>query len=102
MAVRTKGRNKIKVRGRDFVWHVHKQHAVRIASADKKFVVEYLWSGAPRLFVHGQEFPGLAPTEKRPVELEPPVVDYQSPAGLARGIIEWAYHEESQVRRVGP
>ena len=96
MAVRTKGRNKISVRGRDFVWRVHKEHSVRVASADKKFVVEYLWSGKPRLLVHGQEFPGLAATEERPVELEPPVFDYQSPAGLARGIIEWALYGESQ------
>ena len=100
MAIRTKGRHKIRVRGRDFVWHVHKERAVRIASVDKKFVIEYLWIGKPRLRVHGQEFLGLAPTEKRPVELEPPMVTYQSPAGLARKLIEWGLYEESQARRI--
>ena len=99
MAIRTKGRNKINIGGRDFVWHVHKERAVRIASADNKFVVEYFWSGKPRLLVHSQEFPGIAATEERPVELEPPVVDYQSLAGLARGIIEWTLDEESQVTK---
>src|SRR5262249_46366563 len=95
MGVRKKGRNKITVNGRAFVWQVLSDDThVSIASDDKKFVVSYRWSGEPKLIVIGPEFPGIPPSEKRPVTLRPPEFDYRSPAGLARQVIKWALHSE--------
>jgi hypothetical protein len=105
MAVRKKGRSVIEVNGRSFVWWVYRDREVRIASADKRFVVAFRWVGDPRLAVSGQEFPGLLPTEPRPVVLSPPAFVYRSPAGLARQVIKWALYpgpQELERIQVGP
>ena len=99
MAMRDKGRSKITVEGREFVYHVHDEVEVRVASSDKKFVVSYRWVGEPVVKVSGQEFPGL-PTD-RPVMLRPPRFDYRSPSGLARQLIRWALYEERDLERAG-
>jgi hypothetical protein len=90
MAVRKKGRSIIEVGGRRFVWHVHRETYLRIASEDKRFVVAYRWIGEPELSVIGPEFPGVSPSEPRPVVLRPSAFSYGSPAELARQVIGWA------------
>jgi hypothetical protein len=92
MAVRKRGRNVIEVNGRSFVWWVHREREVRIASNDKHFAVAFRWIGDPQLAVTGDEFPGLSPSEPRPVLLLPPTFIYRSPAGLARQVILWALY----------
>ena len=77
MGVRAKGRHKITVGGRDFVWWVYNDgESLRIASEDKRFVVAYqlYYEGdaRPLLRVSGPEFPGVARAAKRPVYLLPP------------------------------
>ena len=101
MAVRKKGRSAIEVNGRSFVWWVHRDREVRIASSDKRFVVAYRWFGDPLLTVSGQEFPGISASEPRPVFLLPPGFAYRSPAGLARHVIQWALHSgQIELQRV--
>lgn len=90
MGVRKKGRSVIEVGGRRFVWYVHRETHVRIASEDKRFVVTYRWIGEPELSVSGPEFPGLPPSVPRPLILRPPEFAYRSPADLARQVIRWA------------
>jgi hypothetical protein len=101
MGVRKKGRNKIIVNGRAFVWHVRSDEIhVNIASDDKNFVVSYRWFDEPRLIVSGPEFPGISPSEKRPVMLRPPEFNYRSPAALARQVIKWALHSARVLERI--
>jgi hypothetical protein len=100
MAIRKKGRSRIAVNGRRFVWWVHREREVRIASEDKQFVVSYHWVGDPKVAVSGPEFPGIEPTEKRPVWLAAPAFTYQSPAGLARQVIDWAFSADRELKRL--
>jgi hypothetical protein len=99
MAVRKKGRSVIDVDGRRFVWYVHCETHLRIASEDKAFVVSYRWAGEPELAVIGPEFAGLSPTEPRPVILRPPAFAYGSPAELARRVIRWAFSSNERPAR---
>jgi hypothetical protein len=99
MAIRKKGRSSIRVANRRYVWWVHDEREVRIASEDKRFVVSYHWTSTPRLAVSGPEFPGIEPAESRPVWLVPPTFDYRSPAGLARQVISWAFASDRQLTR---
>jgi hypothetical protein len=96
MAVRKRGRTVIEVGGRRFVWHVHRETHVRIASEDKRFGVAYRWVGEPELSVSGPEFPGLSPSDPRPIVLRPPAFAYRSPAELARQVIQWALFSGEQ------
>lgn len=96
MAIRSKGRSSIEVQGRSFVWWVHDEHEVRIASEDKRFVVAYCWVGNPVVAVSGPEFPGLSSTDRRPVLLRPPAFVYRNPGGLAREVIMWALYSTRQ------
>jgi hypothetical protein len=60
-------------RGRPFVWWVDGDRYLRISSIGKKFIVAFHVVGAPaRLQVIGQKFPGIAPSEPRPVPLVVP------------------------------
>jgi hypothetical protein len=99
MAVHKKGRSVIEVNGRRFVYWVHRNREVRIASEDKRFVVSYHWIDWPKFAVSGPEFPGIEPFEKRPVWLIPPAFTYRSPAGLARQVIAWAFSPEKALAR---
>ena len=90
MAVRKRGRSLTEVQGRRFVWHVHDETHVRIVSDDKRFAVSYRWLGEPSPAVTGPEFPGVSPTEPRPVLITPPAFSYSGPADLARQIVRWA------------
>jgi hypothetical protein len=82
MAVRKKGRSVVEVNGRRFVWWVHDDREVRIASEDKRFVISYHWSDPPKLAVSGPDFPGIERSEKHPVWLAPPAISYRGPAEL--------------------
>jgi hypothetical protein len=88
MAARKKGRSVVEVAGRRFVWHVHRETHVRIASEDKRFVVAYRWVGEPELSVIGPEFPGASAS--RPLVVRPPAFAYRGPGELARQVIRWA------------
>ena len=101
MAIRKKGRSIIEVNGRSFVYWVHDEQEVRIASTDKRFVVAFRWIGDPLLTVSGQEFPDLSASEPRPVFLRPPAFVYRSPAGLARHVIRGAlYSGHRELQRI--
>ena len=97
MAVRKTGRSTVEVEGRRFVWYVHRETHVRIASEDKKFIVAYRWIGEPELSVTGQEFPRVSPSAPRPVVIRPPEFTYRSPAGLARQVIKWSLFSGGRV-----
>jgi hypothetical protein len=99
MAVRKTGRSVTDVNGRRFVWWVHQEREVRIASEDKRFVISYRWFDEPKLVISGPEFPGIEPSEKRPVRLVPPAFRYRSPAGLARQLIIWAFSPDRELTR---
>lgn len=89
MGVRKQGRSVVEVGDRRFVWHVHRDTHVRIASEDKRFVVAYRWTDEPELSVIGPEFP-RAPSPLRPFAVRPPAFAYRGPGELARQVIEWA------------
>ena len=69
MPARTRGRAKFDFKGRPFVWWIDGDYWLRIASADKCFVVAFALGRAsdqvPILAVHGPEFLGL-PSAPRP------------------------------------
>jgi hypothetical protein len=96
MSVRKKNRNLIEVCGRRFVWYVHRETHVRIASEDKRFVVAYRWVGDPELTVSGPEFPRLSESASRPCVIRPPAFCFASPADLAHQIVRWAFSWEKQ------
>lgn len=70
MPARTRGRAKFDFNGRQFVWWIDGDYWLRIASADKRFVVAFALGRAsdqvPILAVHGPEFLGLPPAPRLP------------------------------------
>jgi hypothetical protein len=54
MAVRRNGRSVIEVSGRSFVWWIHREREVRIASDDRRFAVAFRWVGNPQVTVSGR------------------------------------------------
>ncbi|HWE94476.1 MAG TPA: hypothetical protein VG269_10970 [Tepidisphaeraceae bacterium] len=106
MPVRKIGRCRITVEGRDFVWWIHNEgESLRVASDDKKFVVEYQLAhpidAAPLLKISGSEFSGVARNEKRPVYVLPPKFEhYYSFKGLARRVIQWSLREDHVLVRM--
>jgi len=107
MPARTKGRAKFDFRGRAFVWWVDGDYWLRIASLDKRFVIAYALVRAidqpPILTVHGQEFPGLEPSELRPIYLIT-----SEPAGDSMGakvdqLLAWSFDQTQElIRAEGP
>src|SRR5262249_58146236 len=105
MPARTKGRAKFDFRGRPFVWWVDGDFWLRIASLDKRFVVAYALGRAsdqpPILTVHGHEFPGLEPSEPRPIYLRT-----LEPAGASMGawveqMLALAFYPQPEFARAG-
>ena len=99
MAIRTQGRAKFDYNGRSFVWWVHQDTYLRIASADKQFVVSYVLydpdSVGPLLAVLGPEFPGIARTEPRPMFLVPPKLNWECPMGRhVADILDWCFQSD--------
>jgi hypothetical protein len=107
MPARTKGRAKFDFRGRPFVWWVDGDYWLRIASLDKRFVVAFALGRAadqpPILTVHGHEFPGLEPSEPRPIYLIT-----LEPAGNSMGawvdqLLIWSFDQKHELTRAdGP
>jgi hypothetical protein len=103
MGARTKGRCRITVDGREFVWYVHAEYELRITSMDKKFSVSYPYpySADGRMRVSGQEFPGIEPDELRPVTIQAPDVDKYSLKVVVRNVIRWSMNPSHVIVRMG-
>jgi hypothetical protein len=100
MPARTKRRAKFDFNGRPFVWWIDGDYWLRIASADKRFVVAFaLGRGpdqAPILVVHGQEFPGLPSGMPRPIYVIVPEPRGGSMGAWVEELLIWSfspYHE---------
>ncbi|MGC8644604.1 MAG: hypothetical protein ACP5XB_32465, partial [Isosphaeraceae bacterium] len=96
MPARTKGRAKFDFKGRPFVWWVDGDYGLRIASADKRFVVAVALGRAsdeaPILVVHGQEFPGLPSGVPRPVHLIVPEPRGGSMGVWVEELLMWSFN----------
>ena len=103
MGARTKGRCRITVDGREFVWYVHAEYELRVTSMDKKFSVSYPYPYAAdgTMRVSGQEFPGIDPHEPRPVTIQAPDVDKYSFKVIVRNIIRWSLNPSHVIVRTG-
>lgn len=105
MSIRTKGRAKFDYDGRRFVWWVDSDIYLRIASADKQFVVSTplhdLDSVGPLLAVLGPEFPGVSRTESRPVWFVPPKFSADSMGGHVANTLDWCFKTEDHERFAG-
>jgi hypothetical protein len=105
MSIRVKGRAKFDYRGRQFVWWVDNDTYLRIASADKQFVVAYLLFDpnfiGPLLAVHGPEFPGVSRKESRPSWFVPPKFSATSMGGHVAEILDWYFQTENHERFAG-
>jgi hypothetical protein len=107
MPARTKGRAKFDFRGRPFVWWVDGDYWLRIASLDKRFVVAFALGRAidqpPILTVHGQEFPGLEPSEPRPIYLITLEPSGGSMGAWVDQLLTWSFDQAHELKRVeGP
>ncbi len=98
MTIRTKGRRGIEVAGRQYIWHVKDDWQLRIASADKRFIVHYnlmrQLDDHGEVTVVGQHFPGLS--AERPQTLRCPRLpgDNAQAPGAVRALIEWCLEDE--------
>ena len=105
MSIRRKGRARFDYHGRQFVWWVDNDTYLRIASADKQFVVAYLLfdpdSVGPLLAVHGPEFPGVSNKDSRPVLLVPPKFSADSMGGHVADVLDWCFGTEKHERFAG-
>jgi hypothetical protein len=105
MAVRTKRLAKFEYHGRQFVWWVDSDIFLRIASADKQFVVAYVLveteSIGPLLAVHGPEFLSVSRSERRPVWLAPPRFSADSMGRLVADALDWCFESQNHKRFVG-
>jgi hypothetical protein len=106
MPARTKGRAKFDFRGRPFVWWVDGDYWLRIASQDKRFVVACALGRAadqpPILTVHGPEFPGLDPSEPRPVHLVLPKTKGDSMGAWVEQLLTWSFDHARELTRTEP
>jgi len=107
MPARTTGRAKFDFRGRPFVWWVDGDRYLRIASLDKKFVIAFplgrVPEDPPTIEVIGSEFPGLDPSEARPLWLVVPEPSYDSMGGMVDELLRWSFDSEQQrIRFDGP
>src|SRR5947209_3185842 len=98
MAVRKKGRRRIEVCGRHFVWYVCEDPdsadtVLHVASEDKRFIVTYHLNqpDPPFLIVLGKEFPSVPGTGGVWRRFLCPAWEHESvmtPGGVRR-LIEW-------------
>ena len=106
MPARTRKRAKFDFGGRPFVWWVDADHWLRIASADKRFVVACPLGrhpdDPPTMVVIGSEFVGLTPAERRPVLLVVPEATAPSMGGWVHHLLRWSFDPEHDlIRRAG-
>ncbi len=103
MPARTRGRAKFQFRDRLFVWWVDADRWLRIASQDKHFVVAYGLGRAveqrPVLVVHGEEFPGLEPSDSRPIHLETVELTSNSMGSWVNDLLSWCFDESKILVR---
>ena len=115
MAIATKGKRKISVLGREFVWHANNEWKLHIASVDKCFVVSLPIVFPPfaphnsipdecvPLLVSGPEFPGLE--NEKDVWIKCNAIsksEIGSTPGIVRKIIEWCFAEKQEIEILGP
>jgi hypothetical protein len=104
MPARTKGRAKFDFRGRAFVWWVDGDCYLRIASADKKFVIAFPLggSGPPAVAVIGQEFLGVEPAVPHPVwlQLYPPWPAGESMGAWVDELLRWSFDPAHSLTRL--
>ena len=103
MPARTKRRAKFAFRGRAFVWWIDGDRLLRISSIDKRFVVAFhlfTEDGAhPVLDVIGHEFPGVSPSERRPVRLVVSEPQGQSMGATVDALLRWAFDPGHELIR---
>ena len=94
MPARTRGRAKFDFKGRPFVWWIDGDYWLRIAAADKCFVVAFALGRAsdqvPILAVHGPEFLGL-PSAPRPAYLVVSEPCGQSMGAWVEELLSWSF-----------
>ncbi len=104
MPARTKRRAKFDFRGRPFVWWVDGDRYLRIASADKKFIIAFPLggSGPPAIAVIGQEFPGVEPVVPRPVwlRLSAPWASGKSMGAWVDELLRWSFDPAHSLTRL--
>jgi hypothetical protein len=89
------------------VWWVDGGFWLRIASLDKRFVVAYALGRASDqpaiLTVHGHEFPGLEPSEPRPIYLKTLELAGTSMGGWVEQLLGWSFEQKHELTRAdGP
>jgi hypothetical protein len=101
MPARTRRRAKFDFNGRPFVWWIDGDYWLRIASADKRFVVAFALGRAPGqlpiLVVHGPEFLGLPSGGPRPAYLVVPEPRGGSMGAWVEELLTWSFSPRHQV-----
>jgi hypothetical protein len=99
MPARTKRRAKFDFRGRPFVWWIDGDRYLRISSLDKKFVIAVpmeTGSDLPFMEVIGHEFPGIDPSEPRPVRLVTPPPPGKSIGAWVDQLLTWSFDSATE------
>jgi hypothetical protein len=110
MAVRTKGRRKIMVNQRQFVWYIaddydSNDNVLHVVSEDKKFIVNYhLGQPEQKRFIatFGSEFPGLPDAGGCWIRVLCPEWEQNSvitPGSIHR-LVDWCLNQERELIRV--
>jgi hypothetical protein len=103
MAARTKRRAKFDFRGRRFLWWVDDDRFLRITSLDKKFVIAYPMvtePGEPAVVeVIGSEFPGVEPSEQRPLWFIAPSLPTASMGAWVDRLLTWSFDANQERER---
>ncbi len=88
------------VSGRKFIWYVHDEIDLHIASTDKRFIIIYhFMSNTPdsnALTIIGREFPGVP--FQRPIICRCPRLgdENMETPGYVRKIIQWCLHNSTR------
>ena len=101
MPGRTRKRAKFDFCGRPFIWWIDRDYWLRIASADKRFVVAFALgrdpSQPPTLAVHGHEFPGLPSGVPRPAYVIVPDPRGESMGAWVDELLRWSFNPTRQL-----
>ncbi|MCG6155644.1 hypothetical protein [Rubinisphaera margarita] len=106
MGARKKRRTRFEYLGNHYYWYVD-DWRVRICSKNKRFAIAYFISDPfgeeSHLEVRGREFPGIDPSEPRPVRLCVPkfVTDEwkKSMGAFVNALIRWSLRENHRLKR---
>ena len=102
MPARTKGRAKLDFHGRPFIWWVDDDRYLRIASLDKKFVISATLLDDRVVEVIGSEFPGLDPSEVRPVRFLVSLPASGSIGAMVEQLLQWSFDPALERVRIAP